>query len=63
MGPQFKLLPSRGQVLPSPVPDASHVVATVHPSSVLRAPDSDARREALEGLVADLKVVAKLLKK
>jgi DNA polymerase len=63
MGPQFKLLQSRGQVFPSPMADAAHVVATVHPSSVLRAPDSDARREAFEGLVADLKVVAKLLKK
>jgi DNA polymerase len=63
MGAPFKLLQSRGRVLASPMADAGHVVATVHPSSVLRAPDSDARREAFEGLVADLKVVAKLLKK
>jgi DNA polymerase len=62
MGATFKLLQHRGQVLPSPLADAHHVVATVHPSSVLRAPDSNARREAFEGLVADLKVVAKLLK-
>ena len=63
MGAQFKLMQSRGQVLASPMADANHVVATVHPSSVLRAPDSEARREAFEGLVADLKVVAKLLKR
>jgi uracil-DNA glycosylase len=37
------------------------VVATVHPSSILRAPDEAARREAYAAFVADLRVVAKLL--
>jgi len=36
-----------------------HVVATIHPSSVLRAPDSEGRRAAFEMLVADLCVVAR----
>ena len=62
LGPQFKLMQNRGKVLPSPLPDASHVVATIHPSSVLRAPDSEGRRAAYESLVADLKVVAKALR-
>ena len=38
------------------------VVATIHPSAGLRAPDSEARRAADESLVADLKVVAKALR-
>jgi uracil-DNA glycosylase len=37
------------------------VLATVHPSSLLRAPDEAARREAYAGFVADLRVVAALL--
>jgi uracil-DNA glycosylase len=39
------------------------VVATIHPSAVLRAPDSEGRKQAYDSLVADLKVVAKLLRK
>ena len=61
MGPQFKLMANRGQVFPSDMAD--HVVATIHPSAVLRAPDSEGRREAYEMLVADLKVVAKAMRK
>ena len=60
-GSQFKLMQQRGQVLPSPL--APRVVATIHPSAVLRAPDSEGRREAFEMLVADLKVVAKALRR
>jgi len=56
LGPQFKLMQNRGKVL------EGRVVATIHPSAVLRAPDSEARRTAYESLVADLKVVAKLLR-
>jgi uracil-DNA glycosylase len=37
------------------------VIATVHPSSVLRAP-GDAREEARRAFFADLKRVGKLLK-
>ena len=60
MGSQFKLMQNRGTVVVSPL--AEHVVATIHPSAVLRAPDSEGRRAAYESLVADLKVVAKVLK-
>ena len=61
LGPQFKLMQQRGKVLPSAL--ARQVVATIHPSSVLRAPDAGRRREAFEMLVGDLKVVARLLKR
>jgi uracil-DNA glycosylase len=57
LGAQFKLMQNRGKLLSSPL--APRVVATIHPSAVLRAPDSDGRRAAYEMLVADLKVVAK----
>jgi uracil-DNA glycosylase len=56
LGPQFKLMQNHGKVLSSAV--APQVVATIHPSAVLRAPDSEGRRAAYEMLVADLKVVA-----
>lgn len=63
LGPQFTLMQNRGKVLPSTMADAEHVVATIHPSSVLRAPDSEGRRQAFEMLVGGLEVVAKALKK
>ena len=39
-------------------PLAPIVTATVHPSSILRAPDDEARREEMRRFVADLKKVA-----
>ena len=60
LGAQFKLMQQRGQVLPSPL--GAEVVATIHPSAVLRAPDSEGRREAYEMLVQDLKVVARAIR-
>jgi uracil-DNA glycosylase family 4 len=60
LGSQFKLMAQRGQVLASEL--AGRVVATIHPSAVLRAPESEGRRAAYEMLVADLKLVAGTLK-
>src|SRR5437867_5518598 len=60
MGPQFKLMQNRGKVVVSEL--AERVVATIHPSAVLRAPDAEGRRAAYASLVADLKVVAKALR-
>ncbi len=59
LGPQFKLMQHRGEVLHGAIAD--RIVATIHPSAVLRAPDSEGRRAAYEMLVNDLKVVAKSL--
>jgi uracil-DNA glycosylase len=39
------------------------VMATVHPSSILRAPDDASRHEAMAAFVADLKVLASSLRK
>ena len=52
-GPQFKLMQQRGQMLPSSA--SPQTVATIHPSAVLRAPDEEGRRKALETLVKDLR--------
>jgi len=60
IGSQFKLMQHRGEIVSSPL--AARVVATIHPSAVLRAPDSDGRRAAYEMLVDDLKVVARTLR-
>src|SRR5262245_16613168 len=58
-GRAFKLMQQRGRDLPNSI--APHVVATIHPSSILRAPDTEGRRAAFDTLVADLTVVATLL--
>ncbi|HWP39339.1 MAG TPA: UdgX family uracil-DNA binding protein [Tepidisphaeraceae bacterium] len=56
LGKAFRVTRSRGQVLRD-TPWAPAVVATVHPSSILRAPDDAARRRAYRQFVADLKIV------
>jgi uracil-DNA glycosylase len=37
-------------------------MATVHPSSILRAPDDDSRHEEMRKFIADLKKVAEKLR-
>jgi DNA polymerase len=56
MGATFRVTQQRGKVLASPL--GVSVLATVHPSSVLRSPDDAARKEAMEGLISDLKAAA-----
>ena len=56
LGTAFRLTAHRGRPIESPW--ARAVVATIHPSAVLRAPDSEGRRLAYESLVADLRVAA-----
>jgi DNA polymerase len=58
-GRDFALLKRRGQVFDSPY--AAQSMATVHPSSILRAPDDESRRIAMREFVADLSNVAPLL--
>jgi uracil-DNA glycosylase len=43
-------------------PRAPRVLATVHPSSILRAPDEKARQREFDVLVADLAVVRAVLR-
>jgi uracil-DNA glycosylase len=60
LGKSFKVTQQRGVPVQSPL--AYAVVATVHPSSILRAPDTNARHRAEREFFADLEKVAALLK-
>lgn len=60
LGAKFRLTPNRGRVLEG-LSLARAVIATVHPSSILRAPDSAARRRELAKFEDDLRVVADTL--
>jgi uracil-DNA glycosylase len=46
----------RGEFVESPL--APLVTATVHPSSILRAPDDAAREREMEAFIADLRTIA-----
>jgi DNA polymerase len=59
LGKDFRVTKSRGEVFD--LPPASRIVATVHPSSILRSRTDEERALAFDGLVADLGVVAKEL--
>ncbi|HZS41838.1 MAG TPA: UdgX family uracil-DNA binding protein [Polyangia bacterium] len=59
LGRAFRVTRDRGRLLPSP--RAQLIMATVHPSAVLRAPDDDARRAELARLIDDLRVLARAL--
>jgi uracil-DNA glycosylase len=52
IGRSFKVSTQRGELVESPL--AEIVTATVHPSSILRAPDDEARRIAYKEFVRDL---------
>jgi DNA polymerase len=60
LGKQFRVTQDRGKPIRTDFAEA--VVATVHPSAVLRAP-ADAREEARREFFADLKKVAAYLKR
>jgi uracil-DNA glycosylase family protein len=58
-GRNFKVSRQRGELVESEL--APLATATVHPSSILRAPDDDARKKAMNEFVADLERIAKEL--
>ena len=55
LGRGFKVMTSRGQVMPFPL--AQFAVATVHPSAILRMRDDESRHSAMRDFVKDLKQV------
>jgi uracil-DNA glycosylase family 4 len=59
MGKQFRVTQTRGKAMPTSLAEA--IVATVHPSSILRA--RDRREEAKQEFIADLKQVAAYLRR
>jgi uracil-DNA glycosylase len=61
LGREFKVTTQRGVWIESPL--APFVTATVHPSSLLRAPDDETRRLETKRFIADLKRVHEALEK
>jgi DNA polymerase len=59
LGPAFRVTQERGKLRSSPL--APRVMATVHPSSILRAPD-ETRAKDMATFVKDLRVAARLLR-
>jgi uracil-DNA glycosylase len=59
LGRQFRVSRQRGAFVTSPL--APRVLATVHPSSLLRAPDEETRRRETQRFVEDLRTVAAAL--
>jgi uracil-DNA glycosylase len=60
LGKHFKVTRQRGELLRSEL--APYVMATVHPSSLLRAPDDQTRRREIFRFVQDLSRIAPLLR-
>jgi len=61
LGAGFRVTQHRGQPVPSPSWIQARVVPTVHPSSILRVRDDEARRRELRAFTADLRAAAALL--
>jgi uracil-DNA glycosylase len=61
LGRKFKVTERRGELIAHDL--APFVVATVHPSSILRAPDEDRRHDEMAQFIEDLKKVAAALKR
>ncbi len=59
LGPKFRVSVQRGQFVESPLAD--YVTATVHPSSILRAPTDEARRTERERFIDDLRKIRQAL--
>jgi len=58
---KFRVTKQRGEFIESTL--APYVMATVHPSSILRAPDEETRRLEYRRFVDDLKKLARVVKK
>jgi DNA polymerase len=59
LGRQFRVTVQRGKFVPSPI--AKFVMATIHPSAILRASDDETRRIEMSRFIKDLKTAANVL--
>ena len=60
LGPSFRVTKQRGTLIPGPPGSGAQLIATIHPSAVLRG--EEAERDAMfDGLVADLRIAASAL--
>ena len=60
LGRNFRVSLQRGQWIESPL--APYVMATVHPSAILRALDDDTRHDEMARFIDDLRKIAQLLR-
>ena len=61
LGKKFRVTQQRGEILEAPL--AGNVMATIHPSAILRAPDPEARRTETARFVEDLRTAARWIAK
>jgi uracil-DNA glycosylase family protein len=61
LGKDFSVMQQRGEFIESPL--GRHVMATVHPSSILRAIDDESRRQQMRSFVSDLRKIASVIHK
>ena len=61
LGPKFRVTKQREQFIESTL--APFIMATVHPSSILRAPDDETRHLQKRRFIDDLKNVARVISK
>jgi DNA polymerase len=59
-GKTFRMNSQRGRLIDSEL--AQYATGTVHPSSILRAPDDAVRQAQMAAFVNDLRKIAKLLR-
>jgi uracil-DNA glycosylase len=60
LGRSFRVTQQRGVVIDAPF--GAKAMATVHPSSILRAPDPETRKNETQQFTADLKIAAEYLR-
>jgi DNA polymerase len=60
LGKDFRVTQHRGEWVDSRL--APYVAATVHPSSILRAPDDKVRAREMQRFIADLKKIAEVIR-
>jgi len=60
LGKQFRVTKSRGEIIEA---DGKVMLATVHPSSILRAPDDETRQMEREKFVEDLRAITRYLQR
>jgi uracil-DNA glycosylase len=58
LGRQFRVTQHRGELMKSSL--APFMMATVHPSSILRAPDEETRHSEMQRFIEDLRALKKL---
>jgi DNA polymerase len=61
LGPKFRVTVEHGRLMESPLPIARHVIATLHPSAILRSRTDLDRESQMRILIGDLRLAVKSL--